>query len=96
MGKSTISMAIFNSYVKLPEGTLCKNRCQRSSSIQLASSSAQDPREDFSPWDNHLDQWDLGFKFMIINGIQMGFIELMGFRIDPTDYQFKFLRFNGI
>ena len=24
MGKSTISMAIFNSYVKLPEGTTCR------------------------------------------------------------------------
>jgi hypothetical protein len=25
MGKSTISMAIFNSYVKLPEGMQCQN-----------------------------------------------------------------------
>jgi hypothetical protein len=29
MGKSTISMAIFNSYVKLPEGTLYECVCRK-------------------------------------------------------------------
>ena len=33
MGKSTISMAIFNSYVSLPEGTLINRTCSISSMV---------------------------------------------------------------
>ena len=44
MGKSTISMAIFNSYVKLPEGKLRRNACLSFSGV--TSSDTPVPLED--------------------------------------------------
>ena len=45
MGKSTISMAIFHSYVKLPEGTnyLPLNICEQKDAVQNGKPASPDP-----------------------------------------------------
>jgi len=54
MGKSTISMAIFNSYVKLPEGIWCCNQTQgidyQSVQRQGESANLLQPRSRQAAW----------------------------------------------
>ena len=49
MGKATISMAMFNSYVKLPEGTRC---------LKMVSTPKPNGFADHYPYEKWLFHWE--------------------------------------